>query len=405
MIDPPLRTEDERRTLILAPVGRTARLARRALEKGGFACTICGSARELCEEMERGTGAALLLEEALAAEADARRFAAAIDAQPEWSDLPVTIFVADLARSAPSLKHISRLSSGRCIVVLERPIQARALLYLTASALRNRDRQYRLRDLLAEYGEARARAEEANRAKGEFLAVMSHELRTPLNAIIGYADLLQTQIAGPLLPAQFVQLERIRKSAGHLLGLIEDILSYSRMEVGKEEILAERIDAVSLARETLRFIEPSAAGKGLTLLEEVPSDPVEIETDPRKLRQILLNLMSNAVKFTERGSIELTLAREAGEWISFTVTDTGGGIAPEHQGRIFEPFEQVDASLTRRREGTGLGLGVSRKLAILLGGDLSVTSRLGEGSAFILRLPRYAAQNPSGPAGTLLGPM
>jgi signal transduction histidine kinase len=240
---------------------------------------------------------------------------------------------------------------------------------------------------MAELGRARRVADEANRAKSDFLAMMSHELRTPLTAIIGFGDLLYEGISGPLGELPRSQVGRIRQGARHLLALIEDILAYSRIEAGKQEISIEMVNVGDLAQETAAVVEPLATKKRLALRVNVPEVRVAIATDARKLRQILLNLLGNAVKFTERGEVVLTVERDAAGGVAFRVRDTGGGIAPTHLERIFQPFEQVDTSLANRHQGTGLGLGLSRKLAHLLGGELSVESQLGIGSTFTLLLP------------------
>jgi signal transduction histidine kinase len=377
----------ESRVLILAPIGRTAPLARDILAAAGFAADTCTAMVDLCSELERGAGAVLLLEEALATEREARMLAAVLEAQPAWSDLPIAVFVADLERPGPAFRNFARLTLGRSIVVLERPIRAPALISLMRSLLQARERQYQVRDLVAALGRARQEAEAANRGKTEFLAVMSHELRTPLNAIIGYGDLLHDGIPAPLAEVPKRQVGRIRESAWHLLGLIEDILAYSRIEAGKEEVEIAPVNAVDVAREAVGIVEPLAAKKQLALRIRVPESRLAIETDARKLRQILVNLLSNAVKFTDRGEVALLLERSPDGGAVFRVRDTGGGIATEHLETIFRAFEQVDPSLTRRQQGTGLGLGVSRKLAGLLGGELSVESELGVGSTFTLQLP------------------
>ncbi|MDP9348187.1 MAG: ATP-binding protein [Gemmatimonadota bacterium] len=340
----------------------------------------------LCAEIEHGAGAVVLLEEALATETAVLALARALESQPEWSDLPVHVFVADPECPIPGLARLLDLSTGRSLIVLERPVRPATLVSLMGAALRNRDRQYRLQAFIEDLRTARKTAEKASAAKSEFLAVMSHELRTPLNAVIGYGDLLVSETAGPVNAAQRQFVERIKASAWHLLGLIEDILTFSRAEAGKETVHRVRLDAGALARDAVSLLEPRAAAKGLALRVTVPDAPIEIDTDAKMLRQILLNLLSNAVKFTDEGEVELRLElAEAGRFVA-SVRDTGIGIAPEDQARAFEPFEQVDASMTRRQQGTGLGLGVSRQLARLLGGELTCESELGLGSTFTLTL-------------------
>ena len=245
--------------------------------------------------------------------------------------------------------------------------------------------------------QARASAERASRVKSDFLAVMSHELRTPLNAIIGYTALIADEIVGPVSPAQQTQLGRVKAGARHLLSLIEQILSLSRLEAGKEQAMIEEVDVCAIARETSALIEPAAMAKALRFDVRIPDEPIVMGTDATKLRQILLNLVGNAVKFTESGFVELLLERDA-EGIVIQVRDSGEGIAAEHAERIFEPFWQVGQSRFARAAGTGLGLSVSRQLARLLGGDIAVDSALGRGSTFTLRLPAASPGWPSAAA-------
>lgn len=245
----------------------------------------------------------------------------------------------------------------------------------------------------AEQG-ARAEAEAANRAKSDFLAVMSHELRTPLTAIIGYQELLADGVSGPVNEVQLQQLERIKASALHLLQLIEELLTFSRIEAGREAAQAVPVTVASILDEAVTLIAPLAAAKRLTLLTHSPDRPVTITTDPGKLRQVLVNLLSNAVKFTERGTVTLRAAVE-GDAVVVTVRDTGIGIPPEHRERIFEPFWQIEQQPTRRVGGTGLGLSVSRALVRLLGGEITVASTVGEGSTFTVRLPVAMGGSPA----------
>ncbi|HET7565927.1 MAG TPA: CHASE3 domain-containing protein [Gemmatimonadaceae bacterium] len=236
---------------------------------------------------------------------------------------------------------------------------------------------------------ARARAVVANRAKSDFLAVMSHELRTPLQAIIGYTELLADGITGPVTEAQHEQLARVQASGRHLLALIDELLTFSRIDAGKEPVRIERLDVCALARETVVLIEPTAEAKGIGIMATVPHETCEMESDPTKVRQILLNLLSNAVKFTSDGEVTLTVRTDARR-MAFEVRDTGIGIAPENLDRIFDPFWQVEHARAKRVSGTGLGLAVTRQLARLLGGDITVQSTPGRGSTFTVWLPVIA---------------
>jgi signal transduction histidine kinase len=229
----------------------------------------------------------------------------------------------------------------------------------------------------------------ANRIKTDFLAVMSHELRTPLNAVIGYADLLELEVRGPLGEQQRAYLERIRASAGHLLHLIEEILTFSRLDARGEQLQLETVDLRDVLQETAAMVRPLAEQKELTFRTAVPADPCPLLTDAGKLRQILINLLDNAVKFTARGEVELT-ARRAATHVEIRVRDTGIGIPPEHHRHLFEPFWQAEQAMTRRSSGAGLGLAVADHLTRLLDGTLAVESDPGHGTTFRLRLPLRA---------------
>lgn len=249
----------------------------------------------------------------------------------------------------------------------------------------------------AELRTAIERAEGASQAKSEFMAGLSHDLRTPLGAILGYADLLEGEIGGALSTAQKEHVRRVKAGVHHLTGIIEEILTFSRVEAGREPIHAERVDAAAIAADAVALIEPQAGEKGLPVRLVVPPAPAETITDAGKLRQILINLLGNAVRFTDAGAVELRVWVEpAAIW--FSVGDTGPGIPADYLERIFEPFTQVSSSTAAGRSGTGLGLPVSRRLARLLRGDLTVESTLSEGSVFTLSIPRIQAAEPE-PAG------
>lgn len=243
---------------------------------------------------------------------------------------------------------------------------------------------------------ARARADEANRAKSQFLAAMSHELRTPLNAIAGYADLIAMGVRGPVTREQKEDLDRIKRSQQHLLGIINDILNFSRVEAGQTQFDIAAVPVTDVMEAARQMIAPQAAAKAIDfIVAECPPDAV-VWADRAKTEQVLLNLLSNAVKFTPRGSVTLSCELPSSKQVALSVRDTGIGIPEADLDRVFEPFVQIGRGFTQANEGTGLGLAISRDLARGMGGDLTATSTLGQGSTFTLLLPRPAGKDGSG---------
>jgi len=239
----------------------------------------------------------------------------------------------------------------------------------------------------AELAAANRELEEATHAKSAFLARMSHELRTPLNSIIGFSSVLASGKAGPLTEEQSAQIGMVNKSGVRLLALINDILDLSKIEAGGTEVHTGPVDAASVVKDVADLVGQLAAEKGIALRVELPDEPLVVETDKDKLRQILMNLAGNAVKFTDAGEVTMGVARADRGSLAFTVTDTGVGIPVSDLETIFDAFHQVERAPGATPVGTGLGLAISRDLARLLGGDIAVTSVEGEGSTFMLRIP------------------
>jgi PAS domain S-box-containing protein len=232
--------------------------------------------------------------------------------------------------------------------------------------------------------------EGANQSKDRFLASMSHELRTPLNAIIGFTGTLLMKLPGPLNTAQDKQLKTVQGSAKHLLSLINDLLDLAKIESGKVELNLQPVTCQSVLEEVAATLRPLAESKGLHFHVEAPGDEITLHTDRRALSQILINLTNNSIKFTETGDITLSLTRQDKDGrgdIELRVTDTGIGIKPEDQTKLFNAFTQLDSRSTRRYEGTGLGLHLSQKLAAMLGGRIGFQSEYGHGSTFTVTLP------------------
>jgi len=260
--------------------------------------------------------------------------------------------------------------------------------------------EQKVADRTAELAVARDRAEAADRLKSAFLATMSHELRTPLNSIIGFTGIILQELAGPLTAEQNKQLVMVRDSARHLLALINDVLDISKIEAGQLEIHPEPFDLRASLEKVVGIVRPMAEKKGLELKTQTAPEIGVFESDSRRIEQILINLLNNAVKFTNRGGISVDTGfgpypyhapRTA---LRISIADTGIGIKPEELETLFQPFHQIDSGLTREHEGTGLGLAICRRLAELLGGEIRAESEWGKGSTFTLILPAKEPRNP-----------
>ena len=268
--------------------------------------------------------------------------------------------------------------------------------YLTIQDLSKREREAK---------QARMRAEEANQAKSIFLANMSHELRTPLNAIIGYSEMLKEDAEDQQLKDFIPDLLKIRGAGQHLLNLINDVLDLSKIEAGQMDLDVESFDVAELIRDIAETFRPLAQKNDNHWIIHCPEDIGEMSTDATKLRQSLFNLLSNACKFSEKGTITLTVDRvlqpslrptlPPSEWLRFVVSDTGIGMTPEQIRRLFQAFMQADTSTTRKYGGTGLGLAITKRFCEMMGGTIQVTSQFGKGSTFTLELPSQMKTRPS----------
>jgi signal transduction histidine kinase/HAMP domain-containing protein len=291
----------------------------------------------------------------------------------------------------PYVAHIPLAARGRAAGLLSAYFKApREITDTEARALRTVARLVSVAkenaDLVNELRDNNLQLERANRLKSEFLASVSHELRTPMNAIIGYTKLMLDGLDGDLTEQQTADLERVVQAADNLLGLINGLLDLAKIEAGKMELTLEEVDVQAVIDDVMDLVRPSAEAKSLSVQSDVPQALPTSWADRGRVRQVLVNLVANAVKFTERGGVTLH-ATAADGWITVAVTDTGVGISAEAQSFIFDEFRQADSSTTRRYGGTGLGLAISKRLIALHGGRIWVESTLGTGSTFSFTLP------------------
>lgn len=310
-----------------------------------------------------------------------------------WVQLPEQPYIARSVLAIPILKQQQTLG----ILTLTHPEVARFNGYTLqlmqgavnqiALAINNAQLYLAEQELVADISKARDKAEAANRAKSAFLTTMSHELRTPLSAIIGYNELAQELLDMGAAPAKIAgYLQKVDMSAQHLLALITDILDISTIEAGNLVLDIEQIDLNELMQQVIQTVDVLVAKNNNRFIVNCPPDLGTITTDPKRLRQILLNLLSNAAKFTEQGSVTLTV-QQVGDLIQFKIADTGIGLTPAQMAQLFRPFMQADTTITRKYGGAGMGLSISQQISRLLGGKISVESEYGRGSTFTLNLP------------------
>ena len=298
----------------------------------------------------------------------------------------VPIFICEQLFGSLSLQTTTtyRTFTQEEIHLLERIAAQAAIALYNAKSYENLEQL--VKERTEELEQQKLLSEAANRAKSQFLTNMSHELRTPLTSILGFSKVLLEQIFGSLNEKQYQYVAYISSSGEHLLALINDILDLSKIEAGKEELNLETLQVEEVCQACVSLVQERANSRGLELILEISPDVTTCIADSRRLKQILFNLLSNALKFTETGSVTLKVNKTE-ETIMFSVIDTGIGILKTDQENIFQPFLQLDSSLSRKYEGTGLGLALTLKLARIHGGDITVESELGRGSCFTVSLP------------------
>jgi signal transduction histidine kinase len=383
------------RVLILAPTAKDAAASKAILEREGFRCVICRDLDALCGEAHMGAGAALLTEEAILAD---RRclLAALVKEQPAWSDLPLLVLTA---AGADSPRTVAIIGSLGHTTLVKRPVQVATLISTLAFALRDRRRQYQLRDHLIEREAQAERLREADRRKDEFLAMLAHELRNPLAAISNATHLARlTREAGVSDHCH----EVVDRQVAHLTRMVGDLLDVSRFTRGTIELHKVPLMLAAILEGAIETARPFIEAKGHLLTRTIAAEPMQIEGDPTRLEQVLVNLLHNAAKYSEPGGrIAVNAEIEAGRAV-VRIADTGIGMTPELIGRAFNLFAQGEGSLARVEGGLGIGLTLVKSLVELHGGSIAAASDgPGKGSELTVRLPLMEgpAMSGAGPVG------
>jgi signal transduction histidine kinase len=363
------------RILILAPVGRDARLIDSVLRDASIDAMICGDGAELCERIIEGAGAVVVAEEALDSGVMNLLGRTLADQEP-WSDLPIMILTGHPVTGPTKPRSFSQLGRRTTVTLVDRPVRMKTLVIAVDSLLRFRDRQYEIRALLE-------KVEERVHERDRFLAILGHELRNPLGAI-----LLATQMVDDAgcLDAEYVA--RIERQSRHLTRLVNDLLELSRVTSGKIALKRSIIDLSTTISQCLQTMRPQMEERNITLTFDDIGEPMLIDGDPTRIDQIVSNILTNAMKYTPGGGdVHVTLGRDDG-YALFHVRDTGVGIAPERLGMIFELFGQAENAIGRAQGGMGIGLALVRNLVELHGGSVTASSDgVGTGSEFTVRFP------------------
>ncbi len=351
---------------------------------------VCISFDDLHNDMEEGAGVIVLAEELLHP-VGLIHLKRELGRQPQWSDIPIIVLTQGGDLTEAGYKILKAIEELRNVILLDRPIRLMTFLSVLRAALKTRERQYDMRNLLAKYKRISESAETASRAKSSFLANMSHEIRTPLNAIMGFGDLLLDSNTSDDDRVEFVST--IQRNGKLLTQIIDDILDLSKVEAGKLNVESVRSSLPEIVADVMRLMRKMAYNKGIEVYAKADRNvPFMITTDPTRVKQILLNIIGNAVKFTNKGHVDISITMTQDpltqkHMLEFVIRDSGRGISDAQQQQLFQPFMQADASTTRKFGGTGLGLILSRRLAEALGGNLELSeSHLHVGSTFIIKI-------------------
>ncbi len=298
--------------------------------------------------------------------------------------------ILDLNRPSDFSERVLLTASGESVPILKAVVAVRIgerrLVLESFLDISERKRAEELRKYAEQLRQANIRFQEADQFKSGFLATMSHELRTPLNSIIGFTGILLQRVAGPLNDEQIKQLNMVRGSSRHLLNLINDVLDISKIEAGQLKVTPKPFDMRQAIEKAVETVTPLAEKKGLSLVAEVAPEVGEVVSDGRRVEQVLINLLNNAVKFTQKGEVRVECEVDDDRLVT-RVVDTGIGIKPEDMDKLFRAFSQIDAGSARRYEGTGLGLSICKRLVEMLGGEIRVESEWGKGSIFAFTVP------------------
>jgi signal transduction histidine kinase/ActR/RegA family two-component response regulator len=375
------------RILVLAPTSNDARLTVEFLTKAGLSAQRCTSMDELCTLTEAGCGGLLLAEEALA-NGGSERLAGILETQPYWSDLPV-VFITRKGEERVRPQILAAIGPVGNVTIIERPVRPATLVSTFRFALASRARQYQLRAVMMERDAMVARLHEADRRKDEFLAMLAHELRNPIASVANAVSLLKSS-ADPECHEWSANV--IDRQIRQLVHLIDDLLDVSRITTGKIRLRKEVLDAALILDRACESVRPMIKARNHELICRYKHSSMWLEADPTRLEQIMLNLLTNAAKYTPSGGlIQLSAAREGTE-IVIQVSDNGMGIAPERLPEMFKLFAQGERSIARSEGGLGIGLTIVQKLAELHDGRVEAHSKgANRGSTFIIRRPAAAA--------------